>query len=104
MSLAIRWLPNAEADIDYQAGYYLETATFALFDRFRAAVLESLKLLAVQPELGERLPLSSRYSAEIRRWQVTGFREHWIFYRQVGDYLEVVRVLHAKRDIDEIAF
>ena len=68
MRLAIRWRPNAEADVDKQAGYYFESATPAVFDRFRAAVLESLKLLAAQPELGERLPLSSIHSADIRRW------------------------------------
>ncbi len=44
MRLAIRWRPNAEADVDKQAGYYFESATLAVFDRFRVAELESLKL------------------------------------------------------------
>ena len=97
-------MPAAEADFDGLALYLLEHGSLAVFERFHVSVRETLRLLAQQPELGERLPPASRHSATFRQWHVAGFSEHLVIYRQVDGYLEVARVLHAKRDIDDIAF
>jgi toxin ParE1/3/4 len=36
----------------------------------------------------------------LRRWPVPGFRNYLVFYRSVGADVEIVRVLHAARDIN----
>ncbi len=33
---------------------------------------------------------------------VRGFERHLVFYRLAGDALELIRVYHAARDVDEI--
>jgi toxin ParE1/3/4 len=35
-------------------------------------------------------------------WPVPGFRNHLIFYRVTGDAIEVLRVLHAARDVRKL--
>jgi toxin ParE1/3/4 len=35
-------------------------------------------------------------------WRVAGFPNHLIFYRPVESGVEVIRVLHAKRDIEAL--
>ena len=32
-------------------------------------------------------------------WQVRGFEKHLIFYRPIKDGIEIIRVLHASRDL-----
>jgi toxin ParE1/3/4 len=102
VSLNVRIRPNAKSDIDDQAFYLAVNANLAIAEAFLEAVHETANLLATQPELDERLPLTSQHAMEFRRWSVRGFKEHLIFYRVTGKTLEVVRVLHAKRDVSEI--
>ena len=33
---------------------------------------------------------------------VRGFERHLVFYRLAGDAIELIRVYHAARDVDEI--
>jgi plasmid stabilization system protein ParE len=103
VSLNVRIRPNAKTDIDDHAFYLTVNANLAVAQAFLKAVHESANLLATQPELGERLPPTSQHAMEFRRWAIRGFREHLIVYRVTGKTLEVVRVLHAKRDIIEIS-
>jgi toxin ParE1/3/4 len=32
-------------------------------------------------------------------WRVRGFAKHLIFYRPIEDGIEVIRILHASRDL-----
>jgi toxin ParE1/3/4 len=52
-----------------------------------------------RPELGERQAFAKGRLLGLRAWQIRGFENHIIFYRPVEDGIEVVRVLHAARDI-----
>ncbi len=36
----------------------------------------------------------------LRMWPVRGFERHLIFYRPIEDGIEVIRVLHASRDLE----
>ncbi len=38
----------------------------------------------------------------MRKWTVKGFERYLIFYRYTDEYVEVVRVIHAARDIPSI--
>ena len=38
----------------------------------------------------------------MRVWPVKGFDKYRIYYRPLGDRIEILRILHAARDIDAI--
>jgi toxin ParE1/3/4 len=43
--------------------------------------------------------LSAPRLADLRRWPVSGFPNHLIFYQPTEGGIEVVRVLHGARDL-----
>jgi toxin ParE1/3/4 len=55
--------------------------------------------LAALPSLGPAVPFQSPIVQGMRVWRVEGFERYLIFYRSVAAGVEVVRVLHAARDI-----
>jgi toxin ParE1/3/4 len=54
------------------------------------------------PGLGEPHESSNPRLAGLRVGRVEGFEKYLIFYRHVGDSMEIVRVLHGARDIDRV--
>ena len=50
--------------------------------------------------MGERHESPHPRFAGLRVWRIQGFPNHLIFYRPIDGGIEVVRVLHAARDID----
>lgn len=93
--------PQAERDIDEQVLYLaVESTDLAL--RFFNAVQSTLRDLAQIPDLGIVHEFRSERLKGIRWWKVRGFRNHLIFYRPLEDAVDVIRVLHAARDIPRI--
>jgi toxin ParE1/3/4 len=54
------------------------------------------------PELGIVREYDDPALLGVRMWRVTGFPNHLIFYRPIERGIEVVRVLHARRDIESL--
>jgi toxin ParE1/3/4 len=92
---------SADADVAGIATYIAANNPRAAL-RFVDTVFRHLQLLATQPELGRvrRFP-GSRFPG-LRSWRVPGFRSYVMFYRRAGRDVEVVRVLHAARDLDAL--
>jgi toxin ParE1/3/4 len=91
----------AISDLDQQAEYIQRDSPDAAI-RFLAAAEAAFQRLAAMPELGQRQEFERRELAGLRVWQVQGFESHLIFYRPVERGIEVIRVLHAARDIAAI--
>ena len=89
---------TALRDLDELATYIQHDSPDAAI-RFLAAAEASFILLATSPELGQRQEFHRPELAELRVWQVQGFENFLIFYRPLERGVEVVRVLHAARDI-----
>jgi toxin ParE1/3/4 len=70
--------------------------------RFLAAAEATFRDLLKKPDLGALGEFRSRFLNGVRRWRVKGFKNYLIFYREVEDGIEVIRVLHGARDIDAI--
>ncbi len=70
--------------------------------RFLDAAEASFGDLAAMPEMGAPRKYNDRALAGIRMWRVAGFPNHLIFYRPLGAGVEVIRVLHAKRDVEAL--
>lgn len=61
----------------------------------------SFEQLARMPQLG-RLVTKIKTSEQLRMWLLPAFRNYLIFYRELPDAVEIVRVLHGARDIKRI--
>lgn len=93
--------PRANQDID-------ELFAFIAQDNFDAALrfFDSTRLtfsqLAKTPGMGSLYKVINPRLTGLRKWAVKGFDKYLIFYQYSDEYVEVVRLLHAGRDISAI--
>lgn len=89
----------ASTDIEELADYYFEKAGLAVAIRFIDNAEIAFEELLVRPGLGAILGLDELPYEDIRRWQIEGFGQLIILYREMADGIEIVRVLNTARDI-----
>jgi toxin ParE1/3/4 len=66
--------------------------------RFLAAVKDAYRLLREMPEAGSLWPTTNPRYEGLRVWPLRRYRNYLIFYRQVNEVLQIVRVQKAARD------
>ena len=93
--------PQADRDIDALLAYLTQDNPDAA-DRFLSAVQEASELLVEMPEIGSLQQFEHPALKDLRRWPVKGFEKHLIFYQLVASRIEIVRVLHAARDLGNL--
>lgn len=93
--------PSAHLDLDNQAAFIQKDNPHAAV-RFLEAAYDAFQLLAQMPELGTACRFNNPKAAGIRSWTIRKFENYLIFYRPTDYGIEVVRVLHAARDITRI--
>ena len=101
MSLPIRIKPEADADVLEHAAF-LGRSNPQVGRRFMQAALETYAFLAEFPGLGGFYMLDDPTIPAVRKWPVNGFSKYLIFYRDEGSVLEIVRVIHASRDVPRL--
>ena len=74
----------------------------AAADRFLEAIDETLELLAGMPGMGAARRYRSPGLQGLRMHPVRGFPQHLLFYLPLPDGIELVRVLHGKRNIERL--
>ena len=101
MSLTLFTRFQAKSDIvalaDHIAQDSMESA-----EAFITAVEATFQLLAEMPGVGSTREYRDPALVGLRMWPVQGFGRYLIFYREVSSRLEVVRVLHAARNIAQL--
>jgi toxin ParE1/3/4 len=70
--------------------------------RFRLAAEATFEALALSPRIGTLYPVANPRLQGIRCSRVRRFRNYLIFYRPIDGGIDVIRVLHAARDIKAI--
>jgi toxin ParE1/3/4 len=70
--------------------------------RFLKAAESTFKRLARSPSLGSSWETSNSSYVGLRVWPIKGFENHLVFFRRLDDGIEIVRVLHAARDIESV--
>lgn len=100
MTPHVRVLPAADRDIDGQADYLFREASLDVALRFYDAAAAPFQNLARMPSMGERRESSNPLLDGLRIWRIDGFPNHLIFYRPIDGGIEIIRVLHAARDLD----
>ena len=102
MILSVTQRPRARIDLLEQFVYFGEAESVELAERFFTAVNETCALLAKQPRIG--VPYDSGISEllGLRRIPVKGFENYLIFYLPHSGGIEVIRVMHGARDIEDL--
>lgn len=85
-----------------QADYYDAQGGTALGDRFLAACEEGFARLAAFPESGTALRLRHSRLQNIRFILVPGFDSIRILYTFREGRVQIIRILHGKRDVEKI--
>lgn len=97
--LAIR--PAADADLDAQA-LFIAADNMEAALRLYAAANRAYDQVLEMPELGAARDFDLKRLEGLRMWPIPDFPNHLIFYRPTDAGVEIVRVLHAARDIPGI--
>lgn len=90
--------PKAREDIIGHTRYINRENPDAAW-RFLLAIEEFFEILKKQPEIGPVYRTSNSRLEGLRMFPLRRFKEYVIFYRLTETTVEVVRVLHGKRDI-----
>ena len=93
--------PQADRDLDDHAAL-IARDNLEAGRRFYDAAAQVFDQLALMPEMGSPRTFRNPALAGVRLWRIPGFERYLIFYRPIQDGIEVIRVLHAARDINAI--
>jgi toxin ParE1/3/4 len=94
--------PAALADLE-ESGSFIGRDSLAAELRFYEAAESTFKQLAQMPGLGrERTDLTHERLRGLRSFPVRGFDNWLVFYRSTADGIEIIRVLHGARDLEDV--
>ena len=102
MIRAVMPRPRARLDLLEQFVYFAEHAGAQLGERYIAAVEKTCLQLAKRPYSGPRYDARVSRLDGLRRFPVSGFSQYVIFYIPCTSVIDVIRVLHGARDIDQL--
>ena len=91
--------PHALQDLDEAAAYIQDQSGPHRAIRFLRAADSTFAMLAGMPGMGTRYEPEEPLYADLRYFPITRHPNHLVFYRPLPDGIEVLRVLHAARDI-----
>ena len=93
--------PQADRDINNQFEYIAKDNLEAAI-RFYEAAFRAFDVLLTNPHIGPARDFKDPRLTDIRIWLIKSFDKYLIFYRATDGLVEILRVLHAARDIDSI--
>lgn len=93
--------PLARFDLIEEADFIEQTYNLDRARAFLFAAKETFTQLAQMPLMGSPRPEYAPEIPELRQWRIKGFEDYLIFYRPLDtkDGVEIIRVLHGKRNI-----
>lgn len=91
--------PKADRDLDGQAYFLATEASPEIGHRFLVAAHETFGLLAASPNMGWKARLKHPELTNLRVFRITGFEKILVFYRPQADGVEILRVIHASRNL-----
>ena len=94
--------PRARLDLLEQFLYLAGEATVEVAERYFAAVDRTCTRLAGQPLSGTPYDSGVARLEGMRRAPVSGMAAYLVFYLPSPDGIDVIRVLHGARDIEQL--
>jgi toxin ParE1/3/4 len=70
--------------------------------RFREAVRRTIRALQRHPYVGAHYRSANPKLPNLRSWPVTGFEAIRAYYTVEDEMIQVIRILHGKRDVRHI--
>jgi toxin ParE1/3/4 len=70
-------------------------------ERFLEFTEYAFDQIAITPYIGRVVPLVLSEMGTSRQWQIKNFKNYLIFYKVLEDRIEVLRVLHGMRDLED---
>jgi toxin ParE1/3/4 len=101
MNRLIRLHEDATIDLEDHVNYIAQTDRDRAF-RFFDAARQTLTALSKMPGMGRVYESDDDDISNLRKWAVKGFKKYLIFYRYDDETLEILRVLHAARDLEPL--
>ena len=98
MRLHIKRSRDAQIDSINIAYYLADNETLALSNRFAEAVEKGYKQIAGAPGIGAPRDYGNPNLVGMWRFPVPGFPNYLIFYRIVGDTVEILHVKHGAEE------
>jgi addiction module RelE/StbE family toxin len=92
--LGADWAPAAERDVDEIWDYYAETASSETAERLLTTIFAAVARIAAHPFQGR--PRTDFRPLDLRSVRAPPYL---IFYRVESDRVQIVRVLHERRDL-----
>lgn len=92
---------RAKRDIIELVGYIADDSPEAAA-RLLAALESTFQSISHAPGIGAVRAYIAPTLKGLRVWPVRGFPSHLIFYQETADTVDIVRVLHARRDIGSL--
>ena len=99
MRLHIKRYRGSQVDV-INIAYYIAENSLAQSNRFFDAVEKGYKQIAGTPGAGAPRDYGNPKYAGMRMFPVPGFPKYLIFYRVVGERLQILHVLHGAQDLD----
>ncbi len=93
---------SAQDDILRQFERYLEQGLPDIAERFSMSIETSIEALLKTPHAGAQKETVNPKLSGLRTWPVKSFDEYRIFYIVNANVIQILRVLHGKRDIRPI--
>jgi toxin ParE1/3/4 len=94
-------LPQAERELDDCAAYIARHSQSAA-QRFYSAAQRTFEFLAAFPEAGSLMAVGRPDLVGVRVMTVRRYPNYLVFYRPITDGIEVLRVVHGSRDLDQL--
>ena len=96
--------PTRDATVDViDIVYYLaDHDTLTVSNRFTAAIKKGYKQIADAPGIGAPRDYGNPALVGMRMFPVPGFPKYLIFYRVVGDTVEILHVKHGAQNLDAL--
>lgn len=93
---------RATQDIRRQANYILAMGSRDAAEMFLEFAEYAFAQLVITPHMGRVVPLVLSDMGTIRQWRIKNFKDYLIFYKVLEDRVEVLRVLHGMRDLEDL--
>jgi toxin ParE1/3/4 len=90
--------PLAKGDLDEQSRYIARDNVEAAL-RLLDAAEEAFDRLRSLPEIGKAREFRHPELVNVRSWPIPGFEKYIIFYRANPEMVEVLRIIHAARNL-----
>ncbi len=101
MSRELRISLTAERELDAAYYWYAEHADLATAARFYALAMRDLDELTRRPWTGRERGWTESGLADLRSRALKSFGNYLVFYRVRSDAVEIVRILHGSRDVEQ---